>query len=131
MASDSDSVISILVATDNHLGYLEKDPLRGNDSFDAFEEILKKAKELQVCGASAPIAHMCTGNAAFPFLHNTQRFWLLQVDFVLLGGDLFHDNKPSRTTLFRTMQLLRKYCYGDRPVKINILSDQTLNFANK
>lgn len=27
------------------------------------------------------------------------------VDFVLLGGDLFHHNKPTRQTLFNTMQM--------------------------
>ena len=38
-------------ATDNHIGYLEKDPLRGNDSLEAFEEILKMAKEQDVSAA--------------------------------------------------------------------------------
>jgi double-strand break repair protein MRE11 len=47
---------------------------------------------------------------------------------VLLGGDLFHDNKPSRKSLFRCIELLRRYCMGDNPVKIQILSDQALNF---
>ena len=28
----------IMISTDNHLGYLEKDPVRGEDSFRAFEE---------------------------------------------------------------------------------------------
>lgn len=32
-----------IIATDNHLGYLEKDPIRGQDSFVAFEEIFKEA----------------------------------------------------------------------------------------
>jgi len=36
------------------------------------------------------------------------------VDFVLLGGDLFHHNNPSRTTLYRTMSLLRNYCLGKK-----------------
>ncbi|XP_016994383.2 double-strand break repair protein MRE11 [Drosophila takahashii] len=40
---DADNVIRILVATDNHLGYNEKDALRGEDSFTAFEEILELA----------------------------------------------------------------------------------------
>ncbi|PRP74445.1 DNA repair exonuclease [Planoprotostelium fungivorum] len=95
-----DNTFRILVATDNHLGYLEKDPIRGNDSFITFEEILQHAKNLEV-------------------------------DFILLGGDMFHDNKPTRQTLYRTMELLRTYCFGNRPVNIEILSDQSINFATK
>jgi double-strand break repair protein MRE11 len=53
----------------------------------------------------------------------------LEVDLVLLGGDLFHDNKPSRTTLKRTMEILSKYCLNDRPVPFQILSDQKQNFT--
>lgn len=41
--------ISILVATDNHLGCFEKDPIRGNDSMATFEEILKIATAEKVC----------------------------------------------------------------------------------
>ncbi|KAG8136991.1 hypothetical protein E2320_005537 [Naja naja] len=74
----------ILVATDIHLGYLEKDACRGNDTF---------------------------------------------VDFILLGGDLFHENKPSRKTIYTCLELLRKYCMGDRPVQFEILSDQSVNFG--
>ncbi len=62
------SVLRMLLSTDNHLGYLERDPIRGKDSFAAFEEVLSLAR-----------------------IHN--------VDMVLLSGDLFHDNKPSRKTL--------------------------------
>lgn len=40
---DTDNVIRIMVATDNHLGYGEKDAVRGEDSFTAFEEILEMA----------------------------------------------------------------------------------------
>ena len=50
------------------------------------------------------------------------------MDFVLLGGDLFHDNKPSRRTLYRTMEIMRKYCFGDSPIHIQIVSDQAINF---
>ncbi|KAI7818598.1 Metallo-dependent phosphatase-like protein [Gamsiella multidivaricata] len=88
---------SIMVATDNHLGYLEKDPVRGDDSFAAFEEILSLAAESEV-------------------------------DMILLGGDLFHDNKPSRKTMYITIKLLRKYCLGDKPVSLEFLSDPTDNF---
>lgn len=95
---DDEDTFKILVATDIHLGYLEKDAVRGNDSFVAFDEILKLAKDNEV-------------------------------DFVLLGGDLFHDNKPSRKTLHTCMELLRKYCMGDRPVQFELLSDQSVNFS--
>lgn len=46
-----------------------------------------------------------------------------QVDLILLGGDLFHENKPSRESLYRTAALLRKYTMGDRPVQIELLSN--------
>ena len=86
-------------ATDNHIGYAEKDPERGKDSVNTFEEVLQLAQG-----------------------HN--------VDFILQGGDLFHDNKPSRAVLHRTMQLLRQYCVGDRPVGFRVLSDQATNFQH-
>lgn len=38
-AADEDT-FRCLISTDNHLGYQEKDPVRGNDSFAAFEEVL-------------------------------------------------------------------------------------------
>lgn len=37
-----------VVATDNHIGYMEKDPVRHNDSLEAFEEVLKIAKSQNV-----------------------------------------------------------------------------------
>ena len=67
-STEDESLMKILLSTDNHLGYLERDPIRSNDSFAAFEEVLSLAR-----------------------LH--------KVDLVLLSGDLFHDNKPSRKTL--------------------------------
>jgi double-strand break repair protein MRE11 len=88
---DADT-IRIIVSTDNHLGYNERDAVRGLDSFAALEEVLFLAKELQA-------------------------------DMVLLAGDLFHDNKPSRRTLHKTMQLLRTYCMGPNPVQIQILNN--------
>ena len=35
------------IATDNHVGYLEKDQVRGSDSLEAFEEVLKIAQDQQ------------------------------------------------------------------------------------
>ncbi|KAM7448086.1 Double-strand break repair protein mre11a [Porites harrisoni] len=96
---EAENTMSILVATDCHLGYMEKDQVRGNDSLVTFEEILQIAKDKDV-------------------------------DFILLGGDLFHENKPSRKTLHNTLALLRKYCMGDKPCQLEFLSDQSLNFSN-
>ena len=40
---DADDTIKILLATDNHIGYLERDPVRGQDSINTFREILQLA----------------------------------------------------------------------------------------
>eukprot|EP00066_Takifugu_rubripes_P004857 XP_003968494.2 PREDICTED: double-strand break repair protein MRE11A [Takifugu rubripes] len=94
---DDEDTFKILISTDIHLGYLEKDAIRGNDSYNTLNEILNCAK-------------------------------INQVDFILLGGDLFHDNKPTRRCLHSCITMLRKYCMGDSPIHFNILSDQTVNF---
>ncbi|XP_062242466.1 double-strand break repair protein MRE11 [Platichthys flesus] len=94
---DDEDTFKILIATDIHLGYLEKDAIRGNDSYSTLDEILKYAK-----------TH--------------------QVDFILLGGDLFHENKPSRRCLHSCISMIRRYCMGESPIHFNILSDQSVNF---
>ncbi|XP_077063717.1 double-strand break repair protein MRE11 isoform X1 [Siphateles boraxobius] len=96
---DDEETFKILIATDIHLGYLEKDAIRGNDTFVTFDEIMKQAVQNEV-------------------------------DFVLLGGDLFHDNKPSRKTMHSCMEVMRKYCMGDRPIVFEIISDQAVNFSH-
>ncbi|MBA0730319.1 hypothetical protein Golax_020414, partial [Gossypium laxum] len=53
-----------------------------------------------------------------------------QVDFLLLGGDLFHENKPSRSTLVKAIEILRRHCLNDQPVQFQVVSDQTVNFQN-
>lgn len=45
---DINDVLKILVATDNHLGYGEKDTIRGDDSYITFEEILDYAVNNEV-----------------------------------------------------------------------------------
>jgi double-strand break repair protein MRE11 len=47
-ASPDPNVIRIFFSTDNHLGYNEKDPVRGDDSFIAFEEVLEKCIDAKV-----------------------------------------------------------------------------------
>lgn len=51
------------------------------------------------------------------------------VDFILLGGDMFHENRPPRWVEHETLRLLRQYCLGDKPVQFEILSDQAENFG--
>jgi double-strand break repair protein MRE11 len=84
--------MKLLLATDNHVGYLERDPIRGKDSFRAFEEILQIANEKKV-------------------------------DMILLGGDLFHDNKPSRYCMYTIMQQIRHYCMGSSDSDLMLVSD--------
>jgi len=48
--------IRILVSSDNHVGYAERDPVRGDDSYTTFNEIMEIARDRDV-----------------PFL--TPRFW--------------------------------------------------------
>lgn len=63
-SGNAENQFKILVATDIHLGYGEKNPKLAEDSFNSFEEILQVANSRDV-------------------------------DFILLGGDLFHDPTPS------------------------------------
>jgi hypothetical protein len=44
ISEPDDDTLRVLLSTDNHLGYMEQDPVRGLDSFSAFEEILYLAK---------------------------------------------------------------------------------------
>lgn len=43
-----DGTFRFLVATDSHVGFMEKDAIRGNDSFNTLEEVFKIAKEYDV-----------------------------------------------------------------------------------
>lgn len=48
-----EDTIRILLATDNHVGYLERDPIRGQDSINTFREILQLAVKNDV-GRNTP-----------------------------------------------------------------------------
>ncbi|XP_072942023.1 double-strand break repair protein MRE11 [Epargyreus clarus] len=93
-----DDTVRILIASDIHLGYLENDAVRGDDSFIAFDEVMSLAVQYDV-------------------------------DLVLLGGDLFDQAKPSPACMFKCTQIIRKYCFGDKPSNIELLSDQLQNFS--
>lgn len=49
---------------------------------------------------------------------------------VLLGGDLFHENKPSRNTITQVMAALREFTYGDDPLPLDYISDPHDNALN-
>ncbi|XP_064488214.1 double-strand break repair protein MRE11-like [Ornithodoros turicata] len=51
------------------------------------------------------------------------------VDFILLGGDLFHENHPPRWVEHEALRLLRQYCLGSKPIHFEFLSDQSENFS--
>jgi double-strand break repair protein MRE11 len=55
-----------------------------------------------------------------------------QVDMVLLAGDLFHENKPSRKSMYQVMRSLRMNCLGEKPCELEMLSDpsEVLNGAH-
>ncbi|KID84949.1 DNA repair protein rad32 [Metarhizium guizhouense ARSEF 977] len=89
--------IRILVATDNHVGYEERDAIRKDDSWRTFDEILNVARTEDV-------------------------------DMVLLAGDLFHENKPSRKSLYQVMRTLRQNCLGMKPCPLEFLSDAATVF---
>lgn len=90
--------IRILVATDSHVGYQEKDANRSDDSWKTFHEVMCLAKE-----------------------HD--------VDMVLHAGDLFHENKPSRKSLYHVMRSIRMNCLGEKPCELEMLSDASENFG--
>jgi double-strand break repair protein MRE11 len=48
LGTPDEDTFRILVSTDNHLGYNERDPVRGLDSFAALEEVLYLAKKYNV-----------------------------------------------------------------------------------
>ena len=84
--------IRILVATDSHVGYNERDAIRGDDSWKSFHEVMCLARERDV-------------------------------DMILLAGDLFHENKPSRKSMYQVMRSMRMNCYGEKPCELEMLSD--------
>lgn len=99
-----------MLATDTHIGYMERDPVRGQDSINTFKEILQLAVKHEASPSAPPRTTQSLNSVT-------------QVDFILLAGDLFHENKPSRECLYNVTALLREYTLGDKPVQLELLSD--------
>jgi len=87
---------TIMICSDTHLGYKEKDPILTNDSFTCFDEMLTIANDRQA-------------------------------DFVIHGGDLFHEHKPSKETLIKTEDLLTKHVFGDSRQNFRVATRLGLN----
>ncbi|KAL7983263.1 hypothetical protein Chor_000139 [Crotalus horridus] len=104
-----------------------------NDPFGAIEKLFQSRAPEDDSPLPEQLMHPSFGFVR-PFVNWTQadcryEFYHFQVDFILLGGDLFHENKPSRKTIYTCLELLRRYCMGDRPIQFEILSDQSVNFG--
>lgn len=44
LVNDCPDTLRVMISTDNHLGFAERDNVRGMDSFSAFEEVLYLSK---------------------------------------------------------------------------------------
>ncbi|XP_008550619.1 double-strand break repair protein MRE11 [Microplitis demolitor] len=97
----SDNIFKILLATDCHLGYEER-ASKKSDRNDSFTTF---EEILQIALAK-------------------------KVDFILLGGDLFHDSTPSQNVVLKCINLLKKYCFGERTIKFWFLSDPSETLSN-
>lgn len=53
-------------------------------------------------------------------LENVKKY---EVDFILLGGDFFYENKLFRRIMYGCILLFRKFCFGDKLVLFEYLSD--------
>lgn len=51
-----------------------------------------------------------------------------EVDIIVQGGDLFHENRPSRFTLAQTISYIKKYTFGNR--ELNIKCNKRLNYED-
>ncbi|XP_051169913.1 double-strand break repair protein MRE11 [Leptopilina boulardi] len=97
---DPEDTFKILLATDCHLGY-ERTTKR-----DQLDDSLITFEE---------ILKLAVEN---------------EVDFILLGGDLFHETKPPQDIIAKCISLLKKYCMGTRNIKIQMLTDPELIFKD-
>lgn len=83
----------------------------------------------QHCLKEKSLSVLCCSHAQFS-LRSQIHALTQKVDFVLLGGDLFHDNKPSRQTVVKAMEIFARHCMSDDPVGFRVISDQRQNFAS-
>ncbi|KAK0176359.1 hypothetical protein PV328_000504 [Microctonus aethiopoides] len=88
-----ENTFKILLATDCHLGY--EDSTSKNHRKDSFTTFEE-------------ILQLASRN---------------NVDFILLGGDLFHDCKPPQNVILQCIKMIKQYCLGSRPINFQFLTD--------
>lgn len=52
------------------------------------------------------------------------------MDFLVHGGDLFHEHKPSKETLIKTGQLLTQHVFGEKEHSFKVAAPQRLNIKD-
>jgi len=53
-----------------------------------------------------------------------------QVDMAILGGDLFHENKPTRSAQINCVQILSKHVFGNDPIYLEYCSNPLVDFKH-
>ncbi|CAO4379645.1 unnamed protein product [Caenorhabditis nigoni] len=112
-------------AHDTMVENLEDEDLPVRDEPDDVIKILVATDIHCGYGENKPIIHM---DAVNTFEEVLQIATEQNVDMILLGGDLFHENNPSREVQHRVTQLLRQYCLNEKPIALEFLSDASVNF---
>lgn len=92
----------ILLATDNHIGYNERDPIRGQDSINTFREILQLAVKNDV---SSPDS--CTGTQ--PFFHAVLSIYV-DISWTL-DQTIDHHALTAQSTIRLTSSSLQVTCF--------------------
>lgn len=132
---DPADCFKILLATDIHLGYKEKDLVIGMNLFLVHfcwcmqqQNCVVYNGDLRLWFHSSHFSVVFAGKDSFiafeEILYYAEHH---QVDFVLLGGDLFHDTNPSK-------EALHKYDITDHLLWLSIeykFNNSQLHFTRK
>ncbi|VDK45127.1 unnamed protein product [Cylicostephanus goldi] len=115
-ANESEDILRILVASDIHVGYGENKP---NLRFHR-----RQQTRLGMSGTLSVNDDVYCAS----YLNTICEPIRATATDVVVRGDLFHENNPSRDMQHRVIQLLRQYCLNDKEVSLEFVSDATVNF---